>query len=228
MPGGPGKGPPATQAKRIEILDDPEQLDQLFEFLDEGDDDGTSVCRAVDVQARGDGQEYTMKIRNKAYVQGANEVLFRRLTEKMMNMPASAHLLKVHACYEDADDYYTLLEVCRGGDLVSFYRNRLEPEGDPGKVESRVRTVIHQALRALRCLHAEGLVHRDVKLETLMYNFAEEAQTTFKLVDYDYCEEWDSGSSSPESSSSFLQKSLASGIWSHSRPNVSSCVTSSP
>ena len=36
-----------------------------------------------------------MKVQLKKRIRGANEALFRRMTERMMNMPESAHVVKV-------------------------------------------------------------------------------------------------------------------------------------
>ena len=44
------------------------------------------------------------------------------MTERMMNMPESMHVVTIHNCFEDGQYFYTLLEACNGGDLFDFFR----------------------------------------------------------------------------------------------------------
>ena len=118
-----------------------------------------------------DGKTYVVKVQLKAKIRGRNVALFRRMTERMMNLPDSPNVIKVFACYEDEKYFYTLLESLRGGDLVDFVENKTLASDSlkPEVVERDVRNIIGSLLESLHHLHNQGLIHKDVKLENFVF-----------------------------------------------------------
>lgn len=154
--------------KRIGMID-PDELASMFD-VKRDIYDGGEQCRIKVVQSKADGQEYVVKVQKKKRIRGANEKLFRRTTEKLLNMPDSPHVIKVHACYEDGYYFYTLLEVLNGGDLFDFSRGgKWTTNMEAPVVEEKVRSTITETLKSLAFLHSHGMVHKDVKLENLVY-----------------------------------------------------------
>jgi calcium-dependent protein kinase len=170
-----------------------------------------------------------VKVQLKAKIRGKNEALFRRMTERMMNLPDSPNIIKVFDCYEDEKYFYTLLESLKGGDLFDFFRV-LTSETDsvePAFVEREVRKVIGSLLNSLHHLHSQGLIHKDVKLENIVFKEKGSAGLStpkssrtpksylswgsspapgdpaspvgMRLIDFDFLEEWEP--SSPKSKS---------------------------
>jgi len=205
--------------RRITTLTQP--LKNMFTV--EGDiHDGGEQCRIKKVRSLEDGQEYVMKVQLKKRIRGANEALFRRMTERMMNMPESAHVVKVHACYEDPQYFYTLLEACKGGDLFDFFRMLMSDDMDAGTLEREVRIVVKEILISLSHLHQQGMIHKDVKLENLVFKEqggveprgasprsakaspkpkkkdkepgSPQSPKMLKLIDFDFTEEWEPNS----------------------------------
>merc|ERR1719174_3119090 len=131
--------------------------------------DGGDQCRIKRVKSNADGTEYVMKIQQKRRIRGANEALFRRMTERMMNMPENENVVRVMGCFEDSQYFYTLLEACDGGDLFDFFRMLMADDMEVEKLEHEVRTVMGELLLSLDHLHKQGLVHKDVKLENLVF-----------------------------------------------------------
>jgi len=210
--------PQVKVVKRITMLQQP--LKNMFTV--EGDiHDGGDQCRIKRVRSKEDGQEYVMKVQLKKRIRGANEALFRRMTERMMNMPETAHVVKVFECYEDSQYFYTLLESCKGGDLFDFFRMLMSDDMDAATLEKEVRVVVREILVSLHTLHQQGLVHKDVKLENLVFKdkgcveprksgrSPKSAQSPkpgksagsppqspklLKLIDFDFTEEWEPNS----------------------------------
>ncbi|CAG0913972.1 unnamed protein product [Notodromas monacha] len=74
------------------------------------------------------------------------------------------HVLKFHCNFEDAENVYIVLEVCRKRTLMELHRRRktvTEPEA---------RYFMHQMCDALKYLHESRVVHRDLKLGNLLLN----------------------------------------------------------
>jgi serine/threonine protein kinase len=154
-----------------------------------------------------------MKIQLKRRIRGSNEAIFRRMTERMMNMPDSEHVVRIVGCYEDSQYFYTLLEACDGGDLFDFFRMLMADDMETETLEREVRTVMGELLLSLDHLHKQGLVHKDVKLENLVFRkkgsleprsvnspkatFTKDkddcpkSPTNLKLIDFDFTEEWE-------------------------------------
>jgi serine/threonine protein kinase len=66
------------------------------------------------------------------------------------------------------------MELCKGGDLS---KNRL-------KTENEVRRVVAQILKACAYCHAQGVVHRDLKLENIIFSQADDHMSDVKIIDF--------------------------------------------
>jgi len=206
--------PSVAITKRIEPLKVP--LKEMFTVA-EDIHDGGDQCRIKRVKRIEDGEEFVMKIQLKKRIRGANEALFRRMTERMMNMPESMHVVTIHNCFEDGQYFYTLLEACNGGDLFDFFRMLMSDDMDAATLETEVRQVIGEILLSLDHLHKEGFVHKDVKLENLVFKQkggleprsvaspkakvngqdkrgSIKSPKMLKLIDFDFTEEWEPNS----------------------------------
>jgi serine/threonine protein kinase len=177
--------------------------------------DGGEQCRIKRVRSTSDGKSYVVKVQLKQKIRGRNEALFRRMTERMMNLPDSPNVITVYACYEDERYFYTLLESLNGGDLFDFFRVLTSDQLEPEVVEKEVKKIIGSLLESLQHLHNQGLIHKDVKLENIV--FKEKGATTpksgrspkrrvsrepnsptepvspsgMRLIDFDFLEEWE-------------------------------------
>jgi serine/threonine protein kinase len=176
--------------------------------------DGGEQCRIKRVRSTADGKHYVVKVQLKAKIRGRNEALFRRMTERMMNLPESPNVIKVFACYEDEKYFYTLLESLQGGDLFDFFRVLTSDTLEPEVVEKEVKKIIGSLLESLDHLHQQGLIHKDVKLENIVFKekgsstpksgktpkrrLSRESTPTepvspsgMRLIDFDFLEEWE-------------------------------------
>jgi len=176
----------------------------------EGDiHDGGEQCRIKVVKDRNSGAEYAVKVQAKRRIRGANEALFRRMTERMMNMPADSNVVNVHACFEDDQYFYTMMDSCKGGDLFDFFRMLVSDDLSPDELNKELQIVMKEMMRSLGHLHKQGLIHKDVKLENLVFQEKGGMQMTqggkkderevkspkmLKLIDFDFTEEWEPGS----------------------------------
>merc|ERR1719453_246201 len=135
----------------------------------------------------------------------------------MMNMPDSAHVIKVEGCYEDAKYYYTLMDSCQGGDLFDFFRMLASDDMPPDELNRELQVVMREMCLSLRHLHNQGLVHKDVKLENLVFKEkggigmssspktpktpkgakspnSPSSPKVLKLIDFDFTDEWEPNS----------------------------------
>ena len=163
-----------------------------------------------------DGHTGVVKVQAKKDLKGGEE-MYRRSTSRMLQLPDSPNVAKVHACYEDDEHFYTVMEEMRGGDLCTFMKHFTK--SNPKKFANELRAVIYEILCSISHLHKQGLVHKDVKLENLMFkdegdeaspsqsrrrrrwlprcllvNEAPSSPSRLTLIDFDAVEEWEPGS----------------------------------
>lgn len=96
------------------------------------------------------------------------------------------NIVKVYECFEEADALYVVLELCRGGELYSRMATRAR-EGRGGRLpEPIARTLFQQMLSACAYLHAQKIVHRDLKTENFLLLGEENCtgQNKLKLCDF--------------------------------------------
>jgi calcium-dependent protein kinase len=155
------------------------------------------------------GGVYVAKVQKKSALR-VSEQDFIFHTRTTLNLPDHENVIKVFACFEEQDCYYTLLDLCKGDDLCNVFFKRRPSDGQPGTelsmadlnrrkiLEMESRSVMRQVLSGLQHLHVLELVHRDVKLENFVYaNRVELAELyngrgggeNVKLIDFDFLEQ---------------------------------------
>jgi len=96
------------------------------------------------------------------------------------------HIARLERVYESDSEAVLVMECLAGGELFDriVQKERLQ--------EEEVAEVVRQCLLAVSYMHRQGLVHRDVKLENLV--FLEKGGQDLKLIDFGYATRWDGSS----------------------------------
>ncbi|CAJ1434173.1 unnamed protein product [Effrenium voratum] len=146
-----------------------------------------------------DGLEVVIKVRAKAnsFVDRAEEREWRHNTEFMLNLPETEGIAKLYEVLEDKKGYYVVMEKVAGQDLFETMTGKgLLPVAE-------VKEVIRQLLQALAELHARNCIHKDLKLENVMFdrtppanakadwssfNSGDQSPVKVKLIDFDTVE----------------------------------------
>ncbi|KAJ0402808.1 hypothetical protein ATCC90586_004905 [Pythium insidiosum] len=88
------------------------------------------------------------------------------------------HIVRVLASYEDAEHMYMVMQLCKGKELYEHvYKDRRAFS------ENDIRRLIRALLRAIAFLHSNNITHRDLKLENLLLENAENP-ASLKLCDF--------------------------------------------
>lgn len=74
------------------------------------------------------------------------------------------HVVKFHSFFEDADNVYILLELCRRRSLMELHKRR------KAVTEPEARYFVRQVVLACQYLHGHNIIHRDLKLGNLFIN----------------------------------------------------------
>jgi calcium/calmodulin-dependent protein kinase I len=123
---------------------------------------GTGSCGEVkQATVIATGQEVAIKIIRKSEVKNHQHIVNAELsTVGNMNHP---NIVKLLDWFESREKYYIVFELAKGGELFKHLRERGPyPEHDAAKL---VRVI----LDAVDYMHKHHVVHRDLKLENLLY-----------------------------------------------------------
>lgn len=72
------------------------------------------------------------------------------------------NIIKLYELYSDSKFYYLVEELCEGGDLYSYIKNK------KNFTEHYAAYIIYQILLAVNHLHSKKIVHRDLKPENIV------------------------------------------------------------
>mmetsp|Transcript_28745 Transcript_28745/g.85583 ORF Transcript_28745/g.85583 Transcript_28745/m.85583 type:complete len:358 (-) Transcript_28745:164-1237(-) len=127
-----------------------------------------SVHRDMEVRTAtrraGDREEVVVKVRWKkgSFHGRGEEKAWRMNTELMLNLPTTNSIARIHEVLEDDVAYYVIMERVGGMDLFETLQHC-------GKLSlEEVREVLRQLLAAVHRMHANGCIHKDLKLENVM------------------------------------------------------------
>lgn len=83
------------------------------------------------------------------------------------------NIVKLHEAYERRRHIYLIMEYCSGGNLAQRQQQR-------PYTEAQAVAVVSQILSAVAYLHERNVVHRDLKLENIMFD----AKGVVKIIDF--------------------------------------------
>ena len=95
------------------------------------------------------------------------------------------NLLALHRVIGDADYIYMVMELCDQGDLFDFVIRDQDVKSI--REESLVKKLFLQILEAVESMHAQGVYHRDLKLENVLLkceNDEDEDDISCKVADF--------------------------------------------
>mmetsp|Transcript_146249 Transcript_146249/g.257793 ORF Transcript_146249/g.257793 Transcript_146249/m.257793 type:complete len:426 (+) Transcript_146249:63-1340(+) len=143
---------------------------------------GHGQCGKVLVATDRNGKEHALKTFRKDSLSAEelcnlkNEVLILRSVEH-------PHIVCLEHISETAEDLHLVFELLQGGELYT----RVAKQG--AIQEEEAAKGIHQILQAVAYLHEKGVIHRDIKLENLVYT--DSSLQCLKLIDFGLAARWD-------------------------------------
>ncbi|OMJ16746.1 Serine/threonine-protein kinase PLK4 [Smittium culicis] len=100
-------------------------------------------------------------------------------------------IVKLYDYFEDSKRVYLVMELCKGGDLFNYLLHRKKIEYPTPALHNsntmlsilpdpEIRNLMLQLGRAVRYLHQNSIIHRDLKLKNLVIS----AEMDIKLIDF--------------------------------------------
>ncbi|XXG52840.1 hypothetical protein AAC387_Pa03g1047 [Persea americana] len=137
------------------------------------------TCSATANKGEMKGQEVAVKVIPKSKMTTAIAIEDVHREVKILSaLTGHMNIVQFFDAYEDEDNVYIVMELCRGGELLDriLSRGGKYSEGD-------AKVIIVQILNAVSFCHLQGVVHRDLKPENFLFSLNDE-KSTLKAIDF--------------------------------------------
>uniref|UniRef100_A0A803PFT7 Protein kinase domain-containing protein n=1 Tax=Cannabis sativa TaxID=3483 RepID=A0A803PFT7_CANSA len=148
---------------------------ELGSQLGEGTYGVTYLCRDLVTH-----ETLACKAISKAHMDTKEEIenIYNEVTI-MMKLPDHPNIVKLKAFCEDRNNFYLIMELCKGGELVDLIKvkNYLS--------EAEAAPVAKMIVKAIMTCHTNGIMHRDLKPENLLF-LNNKQDSPLKLIDFGF------------------------------------------
>ena len=86
------------------------------------------------------------------------------------------NIIKYYETFESVKFVYIVMEYCGGGELFSHLTNTTE-----AFTEHQASEIMHKLFLAVNHCHSNGIAHRDIKAENIMYS---SEKKDIKIIDF--------------------------------------------
>ena len=114
------------------------------------------------VKKKKNGTKYAMKVLKKTQIIAQQQVDNINQEIKVLKHIKHPFLLRAHYVFQTESKLYLVLDYYRFGDLMSHLKQKRKFSGD------EARHILAEVALAVGCLHAAGIVYRDLKPENVL------------------------------------------------------------
>ena len=131
----------------------------------------------------GFGKIYKVKNKESGDIRAMKQIMKSKIPDiekfqneiKILSMVDHPNIVRLFEVIED-DKYFNLLqELCTGGELLSKVQKPLK--------EKEIAKIFKQIMSAIAYCHEKGIVHRDMKLENILFA-TEKEDSPIKIIDF--------------------------------------------
>ena len=131
----------------------------------------------------GYGKIYKVKNKESGDIRAMKQILKSKIPDiekfqneiKILSMVDHPNIVRLFEVIED-DKYFNLFqELCTGGELLSKVQKPLK--------EKEIAKIFKQIMSAIAYCHEKGIVHRDMKLENILFS-TESKDSPIKIIDF--------------------------------------------
>ena len=131
----------------------------------------------------GYGKIYKVKNKESRDIRAMKQILKSKIPDiekfqneiKILSMVDHPNIVRLFEVIED-DKYFNLFqELCTGGELLSKVQKPLK--------EKEIAKIFKQIMSAIAYCHEKGIVHRDMKLENILFS-TESEDSPIKIIDF--------------------------------------------
>lgn len=158
------------------------KLEDHYDFLEVIGEGGYG--KVIKVLHKGTGQIRACKIQDKSKFKKNTLTMVRNEIE-ILKITDHPNIVKVYEFTEDENNFNIVMEYCQGGELFDYI-------GKKGTfTEGMACKIIKQILSALAYLHANNIMHSDLKAENIMFVDTDNEDLHVKIIDFGMATKFD-------------------------------------
>ncbi|CCI49939.1 unnamed protein product [Albugo candida] len=119
--------------------------------------------------------DFAVKVMDQNFIRRENKTAFVLTERKVMTRLRHPFIVRFYCSFRDSQSLYLVMELCLGGNLLSFIREKLRENEDKGIQDSAcclesTRFYMAELVIAIEYLHSKKVVHRDLKPDNLLFS----------------------------------------------------------
>ena len=135
------------------------------------------------------GKVYKVKNKESGEERAMKQILKEKIPDlsnfkneiKILTKLDHPNIIRLYEVFEDDKYFYLFIELCSGGSLF----NKMHNSGY-NLSEKEVANIFKQLISAIAYIHDQGICHRDLKLENLLFLTEDNNNPILKIIDFGF------------------------------------------
>ncbi|KAF0696814.1 Aste57867_12476 [Aphanomyces stellatus] len=132
-----------------------------------------SFAKVYHAQFKKTKANFAIKVMDQEFIKKHGKVPFVVMERQVMSKLAHPNVVKFYCSFKDDESLYMVMELCRGGELLSYICKERDQHRDRGASDKACETQVvqfylAQLVVALKYIHSNDIIHRDLKPDNIL------------------------------------------------------------
>ncbi|KAF0740855.1 hypothetical protein Ae201684_003745 [Aphanomyces euteiches] len=132
-----------------------------------------SFAKVYHAQFKKTKANFAVKVMDQEFIKRHRKVPFVVMERQVMSKLSHPNIVKFYCSFKDDESLYMVMELCRGGELLSLICKERDAKKEQGILEAAcdedvVSFYLAQLIVALEYIHSNDIIHRDLKPDNIL------------------------------------------------------------
>ncbi|ETV97896.1 AGC/PDK1 protein kinase, variant [Aphanomyces invadans] len=144
-----------------------------------------SFAKVYHAQFKKTKANFAVKVMDQEFIKKHDKVPFVVMERQVMSKLSHPNIVKFYCSFKDDESLYMVMELCRGGELLSYICKERDAAKAQGLLDTAcsvpvVQFYMAQLIVALQYIHSNQVIHRDLKPDNILFS----EQGHLKVTDF--------------------------------------------